>query len=213
MAVTIAAWRYPCCCVRSSRNGSSMTTSPGDTEVSSAPMVCITRWRAKLARTRCSNSGSAGVKTCGPGGVLATLIDVLLPQPLCWILRGARGPRRSVEEAGDSFPVHGADGNLREQRHREPEPGEALVLGQPLSVAEVDLLGDDRDLEQAQHVVEHHVVHGPAAQGGIALDDLLTGQVAGQCRRSEGSGGDHLRLARLEPVGERQARGRERVPA
>ncbi|WP_269325011.1 hypothetical protein [Chondromyces apiculatus] len=40
-----------------------MTTSPGATDVSAAPGVVMTRWRAKLSRTRSSNAASAGVKS------------------------------------------------------------------------------------------------------------------------------------------------------
>ena len=37
-----------------------MRTSPGRTKSSRAPIVCISAWRAKLARTRSSKSGSRG---------------------------------------------------------------------------------------------------------------------------------------------------------
>ena len=53
----------------------------------------------------------------------------------------------SVEQLADPIPVDGSHRHLREQRHREPQPCESLVLGQPLPVPEVDLLGDHRDLE------------------------------------------------------------------
>jgi hypothetical protein len=37
-----------------------VSTSPGATSPRVAPSVCISCWRAKLSRTRCSKSGSAG---------------------------------------------------------------------------------------------------------------------------------------------------------
>ena len=87
-----------------------------------------------------------------------------------------RCPAPSVEEPADPIPLHRPHRHLREQRHRESQPREALVLGQALPVAEVDLLRDDRDLEQAEARSRRprRPPSRPAARG-VALDDLLAG--------------------------------------
>src|SRR5512134_3274540 len=61
------AWKKPCCWLRSGRYGSWIVATPGSTRVSTAPISFIAPCRAKLARTRASNAGSAGWKAIAAG--------------------------------------------------------------------------------------------------------------------------------------------------
>src|SRR5512140_1205365 len=60
MAASAPACTNACCCARSARYGSAMTTRPGSTAIMRAPSVAMNACRAKLARTRDSQAGSAG---------------------------------------------------------------------------------------------------------------------------------------------------------
>src|SRR5262245_60640139 len=65
----------PACCDTAGDNGSSISTTPGETRVRYAPIVFINPVLAKLARMRASNSGSLGVgpfKRCCPHRQLMT---------------------------------------------------------------------------------------------------------------------------------------------
>src|ERR1043165_909284 len=53
-----------------------MMTSPGTTERRWAPIVAMTRWRAKLARTRSSKAVSRGVNPCGGGPAAALIVGL-----------------------------------------------------------------------------------------------------------------------------------------
>ena len=57
-----AAWKKPCCWASSGRKVQEISTRPGSTFSSMAPMWPMAPCRAKLARVRSSKLGSAGVK-------------------------------------------------------------------------------------------------------------------------------------------------------
>src|SRR5690606_30014012 len=70
------AWRMPCCCVSSSRNGISISTIPGSHRASSAPISFIAACRPKLSSTRSLKSGSA--TRCADIGSVPRSIRLLL---------------------------------------------------------------------------------------------------------------------------------------
>src|SRR5579872_249253 len=58
--VMIPACMKPCCWLYAGEKGIVNSTSPGSRWAISTPKVCITCWRAKLARTRSAKLGSGG---------------------------------------------------------------------------------------------------------------------------------------------------------
>ena len=57
---TMPPWKKPCCWDRSGRKSTDMSTAPGATCASFAPIRAMAPWRAKLSRRRASKSGFLG---------------------------------------------------------------------------------------------------------------------------------------------------------
>ena len=66
----------------------------------------------------------------------------------------------------------------RQIRHARVEGGEPRVGGLPLRVAVVDLLDDDRDLEDREDLVVADAGQVAARPRGVALDDLVAREIA-----------------------------------
>src|ERR1700674_1651886 len=85
---------------------------------------------------------------------------------------GGSGPQMIDALAGDGLGCRAAQQPDAVEQRRE-----ALVAGQTAAVAGVDLLRDDRDLEQAEDVIEEDPGGVAAGGAGVALPDLGRRQV------------------------------------
>lgn len=81
----------------------------------------------------------------------------------------------------------------------------------PLDETLVDLLGDDRDLEQPIHVVEDRIRHLAAAGLLVALDDLAPVEVTGHGRGQQRQHLGFVRVRRVDPVAKGRAQFHQRV--
>ncbi len=92
-----------------------------------------------------------------------------------------------------------------------PEVLERGIGGVSVVIAVVDLLGDHGEPEQTEDLVEAPVVHRQSGSLGVVLDDLATGEHAGQIRRLSLGGEHHRVVVGLHPVRERRPQVHERV--
>src|SRR5262245_51402026 len=92
---------------------------------------------------------------------------------------------------------------LREEAHAEDHLLESRVLGQALLPAVVDLLRDDRGLEQAVRVIEDEARRRAARALEVARGDLGARHHAGARGRAEWELVVCGWVARLRPVGQR----------
>src|SRR5260370_17347260 len=87
---------------------------------------------------------------------------------------------RPCPEAVDAALLQRPRRLLGEDANRVDERAEARVLGVPLDEAFVDLLEDDGDLEEREHVIEENRRGIAAAAPRIALDELRARHAAWQ---------------------------------
>src|SRR5712671_5350303 len=107
----------------------------------------------------------------------------------------------SLRQAIDAAFFQGERCLTAEHPHPLSERAEARIAGRALDVPLVDLLDDDGDLEEREDVIEERFEAAPRL-AGVRLDDLRSGEAAGQESRSVRARAHLGRVVGVGPVAE-----------
>src|SRR4029077_2049301 len=81
----------------------------------------------------------------------------------------------------------------------------ALIFGEAVVVAVINLLHDHRDFESSESDIENHAGDIAAGRAGVALNELSAREAAGTVRRTPANFLDFFRVLRPDPISERRA--------
>src|SRR5437762_2917298 len=84
------------------------------------------------------------------------------------------------------------------------ELGEPRIARLPSDIPRVNLLDDDGDFEQAEHVVEQRIGNGSASRRFVALNELPPSETTRQRGWPQSHPAQRLWIVRLNPISKRR---------